>query len=62
MKQKKGSVNSNTEQLELTQPEQQIEGILKSEDSLRDLRKNTKWTNICIIGVPEEVERGRKLT
>lgn len=41
MKQKKGLVNSNTEQLELTQPEQQIEGILKSKskDSLRDLGK-----------------------
>ena len=29
----------------------------KNEDSLRDLWDNIKFTNICIIGVPEGEER-----
>ena len=31
--------------------------IKRIEDNLRDLWDNTKCTNICIIGVPEEEEK-----
>ena len=44
--------------VEITAVEQNIEKRMKrSEDCLRDLRDNTKHTNICIIGVPEGKER-----
>ena len=33
--------------------------IKKSEDSLKDLWDNMKWTNIHIIGHPEGEERGK---
>lgn len=37
-----------------TQPEHQVEKkIKKQEGSLREFWDNTKWSNICIIGVPE---------
>ena len=43
--------------VEITAVEQNIEKRMKrSEDCLRDLRDNTKHTNICIIGVPEGKE------
>ena len=32
----------------------------KSEDTLKALWDNMKWTNICIIEVPEEKERERE--
>ena len=32
----------------------------RNEDSLRDLWDNIKHTNICIIGVPEGKERGKR--
>ena len=45
--------------MEITATEQNVEKRMKSnEDSLRDLWDNSKHTNICIIGVPEE-ERER---
>jgi len=41
--------------MEITATEQNVEKRMKSnEDSLRDLWDNSKHTNICIIGVPEE--------
>lgn len=33
------------------------ESMNKSEGSLRNWWDNSKWNNICIIGVPEEEER-----
>ena len=57
MKEKKGSVNSE-KAVTLTQPEQQKEKRMKkSENSLKDLWNNIKWTNIHIIGLPEREER-----
>ena len=45
---------------EITATEQNIEKRMKrNEDSLRDLWDNIKYTNICIIGVPEREERER---
>ena len=48
--------------MELTQTEQQKEEkrILKSKDSLRDLKYNIKQDNIHIIGVSEGEERERR--
>ena len=43
--------------VELIQSEHQKEKNEKTEDSLRDLWGNIKWTNICIIVVPEGEER-----
>jgi len=44
----------------ITAAEQNIEKRIKrNEDSLRDLWDNIKYTNICIIGVPEREERER---
>ena len=44
--------------LEITAAEQNIEKRMKiNEDSLRDLWKNIKCTNIHIIGVPEGEDR-----
>ena len=34
-----------------------VKRMKKTEDSLRDLWDNIKWTNIQIIGVPEEEKR-----
>ena len=48
--------------MELIQSEQQKEKKKKSEDSLRNLWNNSKWTNICIMGTQKEKrerERGR---
>ena len=45
--------------VEITATEQNIEKIMiRNEDSLRDFWDNIKHTNICIIGVPEETEKG----
>ena len=47
--------------VEFTAMEQNKEKIMKrNEDSLGDLWDNTKYTNICIIGVPEEEEREKR--
>ena len=44
--------------VEITAAEQTKEkGMKRIEDSLRDVWKNTKCTNIQIIGVPEEEEK-----
>ena len=45
--------------VEITVTEQNIEKRIRTEDSLRDLWDNIKYTNICIIGVPEGEERER---
>ena len=42
----------------ITATEQNMEKRMKrNEESLTDVWDNIKWTNICIIGVPEEKER-----
>ena len=44
--------------VEITSEEQnELKGIKRTEDSLRDLWDNIKRTNIRIIGVPEEEEK-----
>lgn len=43
--------------VENTQMEQQKENEILKTDSLRGLWYNLKYTNICIIGVPEGEER-----
>ena len=44
--------------MEITDAEQKREKRLKTnEESLRELWDNVKFTNICIIGVPEGEER-----
>ena len=46
--------------VEITAEEQNKEKIMKRiEDSLRDLWDNSKHTNIQIIGIPEEEEKGK---
>lgn len=46
--------------MELTQTEQQKEKrIFKSEDKLRDLWDNIKWTNTHITGLPDRAEKAR---
>ena len=46
--------------VEITAEEQNKEKRMKrNEDSLRDLGDNIKCTNIRIIGVPEEEEKGK---
>ena len=45
--------------MEITAREQNKEKRMKrNEDSLRNFWDNIKHTNICIIGVPEETEKG----
>ena len=47
--------------VEITATEQDIEKRMKrNEVTLRDLWDSIKSTNICIIGVPEGEERGRR--
>ena len=44
--------------MEITQSGQQTENrIKKLESNIRDLWDNTKWANLCIIGIPEGVEK-----
>ena len=46
--------------MEITQSGQQTEKQMKKHESnIRDLWDNTKWTNLCIIGVPEGVENDK---
>ena len=46
--------------VKITATEQNKENRMKrNEDSLRDLWDNIKHTNTCIIGLPEEEERGK---
>ena len=46
--------------IEITAEEQNKEKrMVRNEDSLRDLGDNIKCTNIQIIGVPEEEEKGK---
>ena len=46
--------------VEITSEEQnELKGIKRTEDSLRDLWDNIKRTNIRIIGVPEEEKKKR---
>jgi len=64
MKWKKGSPNSR--QVNGTHPiraAKRKEKKKNSEDSLRNLWNNSKWTNICIMGTQKEKrerERGRR--
>ena len=44
--------------VKITSEEQnKIKRIKRTEDSLKDLWDHIKWTNIRIIGVPEEEEK-----
>ena len=44
--------------VEITSEEQnKVKRMKRAEDSLRDLWDHIKWTNIWIIGVPEEEEK-----
>ena len=44
--------------LEITAEEQNKEKIIeRNEDSFRDFGDNIKWTNIQVIGVPEDEEK-----
>ena len=44
--------------MEITSEEQnKIKRMKRAEDSLRDFWDHIKWTNIWIIGVPEEEEK-----
>ena len=45
--------------MEITQDEQQQQNFFKNEESLQDLYDNIKYTNIHIIGVPEEKRERR---
>ena len=48
--------------VEIIATEQNKEKRMKrNEDSLRDLWGNIKHTKICIIGIPEREERGKRL-
>ena len=44
---------------EITKSGQQTENQMKKrERNIRDLWDNIKWTNLCIIGIPEGEEKG----
>ena len=44
--------------VEITSEEQnKVKGMKRTEHSLRDFWDHIKWTNIWIIGVPEEEEK-----
>uniref|UniRef100_A0A4X1SX01 L1 transposable element RRM domain-containing protein n=1 Tax=Sus scrofa TaxID=9823 RepID=A0A4X1SX01_PIG len=46
--------------MEITQTGQQIENQMKKQESnIRDLWDNIKWANLCIIGIPEGVEKDK---
>ena len=46
--------------MEITQSDQQTENqIKKQESNIRDLWDNIKWANLCIIGIPEGVEKDK---
>ena len=46
--------------MEITQSGQQTENQMKKHESnIRDLWDNIKWANLCIIGIPEGVERDK---
>ena len=41
----------------ISEEQNKVKGMKRTEDSLRDLWDNIKHTNIQIIGVPEEEEK-----
>ena len=44
--------------VEITSEEQnEVKRMKRTEDSLRDIWDNIKWTNIWIIGLPEEEKK-----
>ena len=46
--------------MEIAQTGQQKENQMKKHESnVRDLWDNIKWANLCIIGIPEGVERDK---
>ena len=46
--------------MEITQSGQQTENqIKKQESNIRGLWDNIKWANLCIIGIPEGVEKDK---
>ena len=46
--------------MEITQSGQQTENqIIKQESNITDLWDNIKWANLCIIGIPEGVEKDK---
>ena len=46
--------------METTQSGQQTENQIKNHESnIRDLWDNIKWANLCIIGIPEGVEKDK---
>ena len=46
--------------MEITQSGQQTENKMKTHESnIRDLWDNIKWANLCIIGIPEGVEKDK---
>ena len=49
--------NLKTDQLRLSSLRNRKKIIKKKEESLRDLCKPTKHTNVCIMGVPEAEEK-----
>ena len=47
--------------MEITQSGHQTENqIKKQESNITDLWDNIKWANLCIIGIPEGVEKIRE--
>ena len=48
------SMNPKTAQRRSHRGTKKKKVIKTSEDSIRDLLNNSKWNDICIIGVPEE--------
>ena len=48
--------------MEITQSGQQTENqIKKQESNIRDLWNNIKWANLCIIVIPEGVEKDKRM-
>ena len=46
--------------MEITQTGQQTENQMKKRESnVRDLWDSIKWANLCIIGIPEGVEKDK---
>ena len=46
--------------MEITQTGQQTENQMKKHESnIRDVWDHIKWANLCIIGIPEGVEKDK---